>query len=316
MICEHNSTPIFLFSSNDYISCKQYNVLACRICGMAYTEIGGSPVNNESHYPPDYYGEQSRYPIFISWLAGYLAKKRTKLLPELPNTGKMIDIGCGQGWFVKQFSDIGWQAQGIEVSEVAAHHAAKRLGLDILIGENIVDSLEDNQFDVIGLWHVLEHVENPKYLLKQIERILKQDGIVLIGVPNFGSFEAKFGKAGWFHLDVPRHLFHFDASNLSELLKKAGLKITEKKYFVPEYDFFSFIQTAQNFLGLEMNLLYKTLRKGDLNVMSRKPSFWQWLSLIVTTPLLAMLSLFYVPIAILSRNGSSLILIVEKNAQQ
>ncbi len=316
MTCKHNSASRLVFKSTDYISNKPYDVMACDICGVAYTVIDNSPVNNADYYPADYYRDESRYPIFIEWVASYLARKRAAFLPLTGVRGRMVDIGCGQGWFVKQFADQGWEAQGVEVSETAAYHAKKHLGLDILVGEAATQSLQKEQFDIVGLWHVLEHVEEPQSLLNEVSRLLKHDGKALIGVPNFGSPEAKIGKDGWFHLDVPRHLFHFDINSLSLLLRAANLKVVNKSYFVPEYDFFSFIQTTQNRLGLDMNMLYKTLRKGNLGTVKSKPSLLQWLSLVITTPLLAVVSLLVVPIAVLTKNGSSLILIVEKDVKR
>ena len=85
----------------------------------------------------------------------------------------------------------------------------------------------------------------------------------MIAVPNFGSLEAKIGKAGWFHLDVPRHVFHFTAATLEPLLADAGLVTRDEVYIAPEYDVFSFVQTVQNRIGLPPNLLYDVLRRRE-----------------------------------------------------
>ena len=267
---------------------------------------------SSQHYPDEYYGEVVRYHPIIVGFVNYLAKRRVNYLEDLSEKGRALDIGCGQGWFVKQFVDRGWNAIGIEVSNTAAYHACNQLGLNIKVGVDVSRQLEDNHYDVIGLWHVLEHLEDPMRMLSEIRRLLKDDGRALIGVPNFGSSEAKLGKYCWFHLDVPRHLYHFNEQNLKQLLDMAGLKVVKKRYFVPEYDFYSFVQTVQNRLGIKMNLLYQTVRVGLLSSTDRKTRIRDWLGLILTTPILAVLSLLWIPIATLTHNGSSLVLILRK----
>jgi SAM-dependent methyltransferase len=315
-ICNHNQGTTPLYMATDYISGKKFPIVSCNECALAKTVVEDEVVSDKQFYPDDYYGKETRYNSNsdLSTIANYFAKNRVKHLGNLPQTGQALDIGCGQGWFLKQFTDRGWKTQGIEVSETAAFHARERLGLKVVIGQDSTSKLEDNQYDVIGLWHVLEHLEDPTTILNDITRLLKTNGKVLIGVPNFGSAEARWAKASWFHLDVPRHLYHFNDENIEGVLNNHSLKIVAKKYFLPEYDFFSFVQTVQNKMGLETNLLYRTLRGGSLSTTNRKTtSLLSWLSLIVLTPALSILSLFFVPLAALTKNGSSLILVLEKN---
>ena len=85
----------------------------------------------------------------------------------------------------------------------------------------------------------------------------------MIGVPNFDSIEAGIGQSGWFHLDVPRHLFHFTPKALEHFLKEAGLEPKMRANSAPEYDVFSFVQTVQNAMGLPQNLLYDVLRRRE-----------------------------------------------------
>jgi 2-polyprenyl-3-methyl-5-hydroxy-6-metoxy-1,4-benzoquinol methylase len=312
MICNHQKKFEHFFHARDYISNQDFEVTRCPQCGLAQTIVKRQITLDSKHYPDDYYGKEKRYGAFSSKIVNYLARRRVNYLGLLPSAGSVLDIGCGQGWFLKQFKNQGWETLGIEVSDIAAFHARDQLGLKIIVGENATSTVNSDQYDVIGLWHVLEHLENPAIQLKEIHRLLKSNGKVLIGVPNFGSTEARLGKDGWFHLDVPRHLYHFNERSLSSILKEQGFKITKKQYFVPEYDFFSFVQTIQNRLGISMNLLYRTLRHGSLNSNSGKTSLLDWLALIITTPLLSIASLIWVPLTLLVNNGSSLVLILEK----
>jgi SAM-dependent methyltransferase len=174
-----------------------------------------------------------------------------------------LDVGCGPGWLLDNMRRRGWQARGTERSAGAAQQARDVLGLDVRAQE--LDELiaEGVRYDAIVLWHVAEHVHDPPATLREIANLLRPGGALMISVPNFGSPEARIGKDGWFHLDVPRHLFHFTPSTLTALLAQAGLEVREVAHLAPEYDLFSFVQTAQNRLGLPPNLLYDVLRRRE-----------------------------------------------------
>jgi 2-polyprenyl-3-methyl-5-hydroxy-6-metoxy-1,4-benzoquinol methylase len=274
-------------------------------------------VIGETFYPADYYGRQKRYPFFLEKILNIIVMQRARLLgKEAKNdNGAVLDIGCGQGLLLKGFADRGWRALGIEVSSSAAFHASEVLGLDVLVGERATEELENDSYDIISLWHVLEHAGEPKTLLNEARRVLKNDGKLLLSVPNFGSFEARAGRQNWFHLDVPRHVTHFTEESLQATLDATGWKVTKKSYFTPEYDFYSFVQTAQNMCGLEMNLLYRIIRSGELRTKdAEKTPLVQKILALVTFPLFALISLAYVPIANVLRKGSSLNLILKKKA--
>ena len=317
MDCRHDGAVKTLFSASDYISGEEFAVRECSQCCLVYTDLSSTEqtVIGETFYPADYYGQQKRYPLFLGKILNSFVMRRARLLGgDAKNTsGAVLDIGCGQGLFLKQFADRGWRAVGIEVSSSAAFHARDVLGLEVLVGERATGELENNSFDIIGLWHVLEHATEPKTLLSEARRVLKKNGKLLLSVPNFSSLEARVGKQNWFHLDVPRHITHFTEDSLYATLDATGWEVIEKTYFTPEYDFFSFIQTAQNMCGLEMNLLYRMVRSGELRTKdAQKTSLIQDILAVVSFPLFAFISLVYVPIANILQQGSSVNLIVKK----
>ena len=126
-------------------------------------------------------------------------------------------------------------------------------------------------YDAVVLWHVAEHLRTPEQTVRGIARLLRPGGVLLIAVPNFGSPEARIGRAGWFHLDVPRHLVHFTPSTLTAILAAAGFRPVKVTHLVPEYDLFSFVQTVENRLGLPPNLLYDVLRRPEAR-LRRQPA--------------------------------------------
>jgi 2-polyprenyl-3-methyl-5-hydroxy-6-metoxy-1,4-benzoquinol methylase len=317
MGCRHDGGGKALFFAKDYISGGEFAVRECGHCRLVYTDLSTTEqaVIGETFYPADYYGRQKRYPLFLAKILNNFVMQRARLLgDEAKNAkGAILDIGCGQGLFLKQFADRGWRVTGIEVSSSAAFHAREILGLDVIVGEWATKELENDSFDIIGLWHVLEHAGDPKTLLSEARRVLKNDGKLLLSVPNFSSLEARIGKQNWFHLDVPRHITHFTEDSLQATLDATGWEVTSKSYFTPEYDFFSFIQTAQNMCGLEMNLLYRIVRSGELRTKdAEKTSLFQKILAVVTFPLFALISLVYIPIANVLQQGSSVNLILKK----
>lgn len=315
--CDHKGANTFLFSATDYISGKNFPIQKCGACGLTVTGLSDeeNPVFSTDFYPDDYYGEQNRYKFILGKVLDILVKRRAALLGSHAsgNSGAVLDIGCGQGWFLKRFADQGWNAVGVEVSPSAAFHAREILDLDVYVGQTALESLDDDSFDVVCLWHVLEHVTEPKKILTDAARLIKSSGRLLLSVPNFGSAEARFGKANWFHLDVPRHVVHFTEESLFEMLEDTGWVLEKKSYFVPEYDFFSFIQTGQNLCGLETNLLYRLLRSGELKKHGKnKTSFWQKLLAVCSFPIFALASVIWVPIAIATNQGSSVNLVLNR----
>jgi len=130
-------------------------------------------------------------------------------------------------------------------------------------------------------------------------------------VPNFGSWEARGAKDKWFHLDVPRHLNHFTVPVLARLLSSSGLTVRSESFFAPEYDCFSFVQSALNRLGFRHNLLYQLLRQGRGKVL-RSESVFQILGTLLLAVPLTIVSLPATFLASVSRQGTAISLYAEK----
>jgi SAM-dependent methyltransferase len=165
------------------------------------------------------------------------------------------------------------------------------------------------------MWHVLEHVPAVSTLMAEVKRILKPGGIFLIGVPNFGSIEARIAKAGWFHLDVPRHLNHFTKTVLLNELSSAGFAAKDCSCFAPEYDSFSFVQSTLNWLGLRHNLLYNFLRGKKAKVLNggKSSPFQLFITLILAAPL-GVLSLIFTTLAGLTGEGATITVFARKES--
>jgi len=144
-------------------------------------------------------------------------QKKLNLIASLNNgTGNLLDIGAGTGDFLKQAKSKSWKTAGVEPNESARNLAEEK---GIILKENISD-FEGKKFDVITLWHVLEHLPNLEKTISEIEKLLKPGGILIIAVPNYKSFDAKHYKSNWAAFDVPRHLWHFSRKSMEVLFSK------------------------------------------------------------------------------------------------
>ena len=140
------------------------------------------------------------------------------------NKGRLLDIGSGTGSFVHEMSSSGWEVTGLEPDSDARRVAKEILAVELLEADRLF-SLEGGSYDVISLWHVLEHVHELHRYMEQMKFLLRDNGRILIAVPNYTSKDAAIYKEHWAAYDVPRHLYHFSPGSMQALLEKHGLKL-------------------------------------------------------------------------------------------
>lgn len=310
--CPHSSPrQVTLFPARDYITGDVFRIERCPDCGLVRTIPQPKAGDLVRYYPPGYYGRGVRYPLFLQRFLDGIYTRRARHLEQRCSGrhGKALDIGCGPGWMLDKLRARGWEGIGTERDDESARFARSELGLEVLTGENVLEDLPSNSFDLVILWHVLEHLAEPAREIAEISRLLRPGGIALLAVPNFGSIEARLAGPRWFHLDVPRHLSHIELPTLRSLLDRSGLEIMSAGYFSPEYDVFSAVQTSLNMLGLRQNMLYNLLRSRGSRLMSAGELRRHPVSALLTmalTPLIGALSLLWVPSVALTRQGATL----------
>lgn len=154
-----------------------------------------------------------------------LKSKVTLISKQNPLKGNLLDIGAGTGDFLNQAKNSGWNCIGIEPNEKAKNIAVSK-GVNFT---STLEELDNNSFDVITMWHVLEHVPDLGNQIKTLKRLLKPNGTIFIAVPNYKSFDAKHYKSFWAAYDVPRHLWHFSKSSIQKLVANQNLKLHKVK---------------------------------------------------------------------------------------
>jgi SAM-dependent methyltransferase len=177
---------------------------------------------------------------------------------------------------------------------------ARQAGLEVY--PHISDVRSRGPFDAVTLWHVLEHLPEPRARLREIRGMLSLNGLLIIAVPNAGGLQARTFGANWLHLDVPRHLYHFTHSSLAGLLRMEGFAPLREWHQELEYDVLGWSQSALNLAPLPPNLFFNLLR-GLKSPVGPVATAATWLS----GSLLTALSIFFVPPGTLTGRGGTLI---------
>ncbi|MGG7036874.1 MAG: class I SAM-dependent methyltransferase [Flavobacterium sp.] len=168
-------------------------------------------------------GKRSVFEILYQSIKKIALKNKLKLINSKFNKGRLLDIGAGTGDFLVVAQKNGWQVKGIEPSEKAKTIA---IGKGVGFAQNLSE-LESQSFDVITMWHVLEHVPNLDEYLSELKRLIKPNGTIVVAVPNFKSFDAEFYGKYWAAYDVPRHLWHFSKTAIEKLFAEKEMKVEE-----------------------------------------------------------------------------------------
>lgn len=160
---------------------------------------------------------------------GIALKKKLRLISKLsPGRKTILDVGCGTGDFLERAQKKGWSISGIEPNAEARAIANGKTDNAVFDSEHLF-AYDSQSFDVITLWHVLEHLPNLDKHFATFRNILKPEGLLIIAVPNFKSYDAKQYKEFWAAFDVPRHLWHFSQTSIRRFAQKAHMDVIEIK---------------------------------------------------------------------------------------
>jgi 2-polyprenyl-3-methyl-5-hydroxy-6-metoxy-1,4-benzoquinol methylase len=255
----------FLWKTTDSTG-HLWNYVQCSVCGLIRLDLGDSLEAWEKvAYPKDYYGIGfSKFTGAIQALREFSAWRRAREIHNFfPKPGRVLDIGCGEGLFLKYMKKLGWEVEGCEIGEQAAHRAEASLGQPIHRGELKTMPPPKSPYSVVMLWHVLEHVPNPMALLQQIADSVEKGGLLVVGVPNAASWQARIFGRHWFHLDPPRHLYSFGIRHLLALAGHTGWAVQDTRHFSLEYNPYGWAQSFLNSCGWRRDAMYETLKRHN-----------------------------------------------------
>jgi SAM-dependent methyltransferase len=209
-----------------------------------------------------YGAERPRLEPAVRPLLRRFDRRRLSLVSSLqPPPARLLDVGAGRGRFVVSATATGYDAVGIEPS-VRGSEAAAAIGASVERSTVEEASFDQGAFDVVSLWHVLEHLEQPAGALERIAEWLAPGGVLLIGVPNLASLQARLGGARWYHLDVPRHRVHFTPLGLERLLGRFGFEIVRRRDVLLEHNPFGMWQSLVSRVTIHPSYLYNVLKRN------------------------------------------------------
>ena len=223
------------------------------------------------------------------------ARRLAQRLP--PGAPTVFDVGCGRGLFLAALLAEGVEVWGFERSREATFGCDPRIHLHV--GARVDDvTAPSGGFGAISIRHVLEHLKDPVDALRQMRTLLHPDGWLLVDVPAFDSLQAAFGGSAWFHLDPPRHLFHFTEVGLRSALVRCGYDVVESHRFSLAQDPMGWLQTTLHKLGRPRDAFFDLLRRGK----DRRPG--AWFDAALATPMIPLALAASVVEAALGRGGS------------
>ena len=224
-----------VLTANDYlVSGVSFDIMECEKCTLRFTSL--IPDENEiSNYykSDDYVSHTGKGNSIINRIYRIVqfftlqSKKKEVIKFSKKNYGSILDIGCGTGKFLKTMKQSRWEIDGVEINETARKIAEKNTGSVIL---NQADFFRSKQkYDVITLWHSLEHLHKLKRYLQKISISLNANGVMMIAVPNYLSFDADYYNQDWAAYDVPRHLYHFSFDSIIKMMNNFKYRLIQSK---------------------------------------------------------------------------------------
>ncbi|HQV01758.1 MAG TPA: class I SAM-dependent methyltransferase, partial [Bacteroidia bacterium] len=264
-ICNKNLFTPFITCTDYTVSQKDFQIVTCNECSFKFTNP--KPTNEDlgSYYKSNDYishtnSDKGWFNKLYKTVRNYTIDKKVKALSKYNAPSKtLLDIGCGTGEFLNAAKIKQWHVTGLEPGVDARNLAIKNYGLHVFDIDHLA-KLKPQSFDVITMWHVLEHIPNLHETIKQLKQILAPNGTLIVAVPNSNAIEAKnFGRF-WAAYDVPRHLNHFSAKNVINLLKINNLDVCSTKPMIFDPFYIAMLsakyQNKSPFFGLVLGIYH------------------------------------------------------------
>lgn len=234
-ICGHSNVTFFSRVKDYSISQETFSLCNCSSCHFLFTADAPGHAEIGKYYASDAYISHTDSKKGLIENLYQIVRKQTlsgkrKLINQFFNLrkGSILDYGCGTGAFLHEMKSHGWKVDGIEPDEGARRKAEQLNGITIGLPDTL-SVLPNASFDIITMWHVLEHVHNLNEVIEQLKQLLTPNGKLIVAVPNYTSQDAAHYGTYWAAYDVPRHLYHFSPFAMECLMKNHGLQIVHKK---------------------------------------------------------------------------------------
>jgi 2-polyprenyl-3-methyl-5-hydroxy-6-metoxy-1,4-benzoquinol methylase len=260
-LCNNKSHENFIICKDYTVSQESFAITQCTNCSFLFTNPRPEKRVIQRYYESaDYisHSNSANNPINILYkiIRKFTLQSKLKILEKLSTTKTLLDYGCGTGDLLNLAKSKKWTVTGVEPNKQARSLAKKSVGESVY---SKIEQLEENTtFDVITLWHVLEHVHDLNKIVKQLKKHLSRRGTLIIALPNHQSLDQKLYRECWAAYDVPRHLYHFNPLTINILANKHNFKVTEIKPMIFDSFYVSLLSEKyktghQNFIKALMN---------------------------------------------------------------
>ena len=267
--------------SNSYITVKDHSVSSEEFQLLVNNEFGyleTSPQPSSKKLPKYYKSEdyishtdtkRNLFEKVYHLIRSISLKRKLKLINSFSSEEKnLLDVGCGTGDFLQIAQQNNWTVSGIEPNEDARQIANSKTNKSVNDIDHLLE-LPKHSYDVITLWHVLEHLPNLEEQVSVLKSLLKENGKLIIAIPNYKSYDAKYYKNFWAAFDVPRHLWHFSQESISNLFSKENMKVVETHPM--KFDSFYVSLLSEKYKSGWMNI-FNAFRIGFTSNMKAKRS--------------------------------------------
>jgi 2-polyprenyl-3-methyl-5-hydroxy-6-metoxy-1,4-benzoquinol methylase len=234
-VCHSTNIAPALQAKDNTVTNEIFTIWQCGNCALRFTQDVPAAAAISAYYnSSDYISHSDTNKGFINKLYHAVrsvtlrSKKNLVEKYAAKNKGDLLDIGAGTGAFAATMQKANWNVTALEPDTTARANAKSNFNIILQPSEQLFN-LKDESFDVITLWHVLEHVHDLHNYVQRFFSLLKKDGVLIIAVPNYTSYDAKEYESAWAAYDVPRHLYHFSPKSMNALLEKHGFKLKKHK---------------------------------------------------------------------------------------
>ncbi len=264
-VCHESKTKV-LFSTKTSFS--GFHLVRCKICGLTRTFPLPSDESLRVHNIHSYYGRDvSKFNRLVQRIRNLSMRMRARyylsFIPDSIQTRKILDIGCAEGRLLRSFLEHDCECWGIEHPSYPAQRFLNKDRIVYLQGDLRAINLPEGAFDLIFLWHTLEHMDDPQLIMSRLYKLLAPNGAMIMAIPNFSSMEARRFKQFWFHLDIPWHKYHFNERSIRYLIGKNHLRVIRTSTLCFEQGPYGLLQSILNAMGWPKNEFYEAL-KGNL----------------------------------------------------
>jgi len=245
----------------DYITRRPFEIWSCDHCGTKVTrgEVQGN------FYGQAYYGsEEGKFSKLLEPIFNANHNRNANGFYKRFHPKTVLEVGCGRGYILSALKKVGCKVQGIESAD-AADWILNNPEVDVHgVRDGESWPVADESIDLVIIWHVFEHVSDPVEVLKEMKRVLAPGGTICISVPNIKSLQAGLQLSSWFHLDVPRHLYHFSIDGIEQMVDAQGMQIVERKAGDFLQNLYGWYQTFANMMTpANNNIVYRFLQGGE-----------------------------------------------------